>query len=260
MSRSLIYRASFAAMAALAVPAAFTSVAVLGASPALPGEVAACLQLAAFVALLLAPVAFRPPGAALTSPQVLKSICTLWLWISGLTHVTWELSWCIVHPYLHAVDGHSTWAWVWWIYGVADHRFLRSDSFVVAREWMASVVEGPLNLWILHLFRKRRTLDACRWLMIVSTMEITGTALYFGSEAFNGFANIDAGLVNFWIKFVALTWLWIVVPALVLYNAAKMLAGLLAAAGPAVPAMGAAAEAAARVRPEVPALGWAARP
>lgn len=213
----------FAAMAAFAVPLAFLAVRTGGASPGGAGEVAACFQFVAFTALLLSPVTGRPATASRLALPTLKQICVLWLWISGLTHVTWELSWCLAHPYLHGVGPADSWAWFWWIYGVADHRFLASDSFVVAREWMAAAVEGPLNFYILYLLWKGRTLPATVGLFIVSTMELTGTTLYFAVEALNGFAHVDGGLVNFWVKFVLLTLLWIVFPALSLHTAARTL-------------------------------------
>lgn len=245
MKQVSIVQAACAAAAALGVPLAYGAVVVLGADPRTAGDAAACTQLFALTGLVAAPLIFREPGEPAFSAGVLERICITWLLISGLTHVTWELSWCLMHSRLHDVGPEDTWAWFWWIYGVADRRFLTSDPFVVAREWMCALVEGPANLVLAYLMWRKRALAAASLaLIVVSTMEITGTVLYIAAEAVNGFRNINPSFVDFWVKFVLLASFWIVVPAVSVVSAAFALRERR-------PAEPAAAE-----TPPVPALGW----
>lgn len=207
-------------LAALSAPV-MLGVVVAGADPVWPGDVAASATLTGFLLLLASP--FLGPAA---ERPALWRMGSIWMWVSGITHVTWELGWCLVHQDLHGVTGEDTWAWVWWIYGLADARYVISDPFIVILEWCTAVLGGPMNAYVLWLLAKGRDRDGALWVIVVSMMELYGTVLYFGSEAFNGWHHVDTvGVVNLWVKFVGMNVVWIVFPALSIVGAFRELRG-----------------------------------
>jgi hypothetical protein len=60
--------------------------------------------------------------------------------------------------------------------------------------------------------------------MATAVVHLYSAALYFGSEVFDGYPNVDTGsFVDFWIKFWLLNGLWLVVPWVVLWWGRQML-------------------------------------
>lgn len=142
-----------------------------------------------------------------------------WLVLSGLTHATWELSWCFVSGWLHGPQASSGWRRIWSLYGVADRRYLHSDPFILILELVTGTICATLNLYVACQLARGRTRRALPALLIVSVMEVYGTVMYFGSELFSGFANVNtARFVDTWIKFFGLNVLWLIVPGFCIYE------------------------------------------
>ena len=152
----------------------------------------------------------------------LLRLCTLWLWVSGITHLTWELSWCLIHARLHGAGESDLAWWLWWVYGVADNRYLASDSFVVPMEWFTSVLGGPLAFYALRLLATGRELRGHLFVIGLSVMELYGTLLYWTTEWANGFTSADPGdPLNFYVKFIGINALWVIFPALSIWVAGR---------------------------------------
>ena len=115
---------------------------------------------------------------------------------------------------------------LWAVYGTADARYLHHDPFVLALELCTGLIASTLNLWVSwHVWRRRRVGAALVALLVVSVMEIYGTVLYFGSELFNRFANVDtSSALHTWLMFVGLNALWLTFPGWCLWELCAPLA------------------------------------
>ena len=200
---------SLIALTALNVPIWFGAVALGLVDPALAGNAAAAVTLFGLVGLNMSPLLPLRSREGVSRAERLEGVTIMWMWVSGVTHLTWELGWCLVHPYLHDVGPNDLWSWTWWVYGVADHRYLISDPFIVILEWCTVVLGGTFNFYVLWLMKTRQTRRAYVWAIVVSMMELYGTVLYFGSEVFNGMAQVDThDPINLWVKFVGMNSVW----------------------------------------------------
>lgn len=148
---------------------------------------------------------------------------TVWLVLSGLTHGSWELGWCLVSRSLGAQTS-SGWLRIWWLYGVADRRYLHADPFVLTLELVTGTLCSSLNFYAAYQLLKGRTRRALPALLVVSVMEVYGAVLYMGSELFNGLGNINtASAVDTWGKFFGLNLIWVIVPGLCIVEAIQKL-------------------------------------
>lgn len=185
---------------------------IAGADPYLMSYIIAVTTFVGMNLIMLAPILARAKGTAIT-PEAMDKLLVGWLWLTAITHVTWELGWCIAHPYLHDVGPDDTWAWFFWAYGIADTRYLFSDPFIVIMEWCTALIGGPMGFYVLWLTYKKRLKLAALWILLVSAMELYGTILYFGTEAVDGFRHVNTSHpIDLWFKFVGMNVIWIVYP------------------------------------------------
>ena len=150
---------------------------------------------------------------------VQRRVVIAWSLFAGLA-VLWDLSWCFVFRHLQAPGSEQDWRIVWAAYGRADHRFLVGDPYLVVLELVTGLCSF-LNFYVAHQLIWGNRKRALVTLFAVSIMEIYGAVIYFGSEAINGFANVDtASFVHTWIMFVGLNSLWLVFPGWCVYELA----------------------------------------
>jgi hypothetical protein len=210
------------AIALICVPGSLALIIFFKADPFLYSNIASCILIIALLTLLLSSYLYSNSENP-TIIERLITICSIWLLISGIAHVTWELSWCFVHPYLHHVTEKDKWAWIWWAYGVADRRYLISDSATVILEWVTAIISGPLTLYAFYLLKKNPQ-KAGLYILVTSLMDLYGAILFFGTEVLNGFPHIDTQhFINFWIKFWGLNSLWVFFSILCIYIASCLL-------------------------------------
>jgi hypothetical protein len=154
----------------------------------------------------------------------LRRTVIIWSLVSGIVHVTWELSWCLVSRHLATPDALHGWRKIWSLYGVADRRYLNADSFIEILEWITATIGGFLNFYVVVQARRRKLQHATVALLLVSLMEVYGTLMYLGSELFTGFANVHtASFVDAWLKFFVVNMLWIVFPGIFVYESVRYL-------------------------------------
>lgn len=154
----------------------------------------------------------------------LRRAVIVWSLVSGLVHFTWELGWCVVSRHLATPDALHGWRRIWSLYGVADRRYLHADSFILVLEWLTATIGGALNFYVVIEALRRRLQRATVALLIVSVMEVYGTLMYFGSELFTGFANVNTvSFVDTWLKFCGMNLLWVVFPGIFIYESARYL-------------------------------------
>jgi hypothetical protein len=182
-------------------------------------DVAGVVFFVAIVALLTTPWWPVPSQRGRTRFERIQSTCFLWFGVTYTTHLTWELWWLLLHDRIVA-SPDAPWAYAWWMYiDGGDGRYATADPTLVTQE-ILSVVNGIVGLTALWLWwrSKGRSPAAPLLFMATAVVHLYSTAVYFGSELFDGYPNVDTdSFVDFWIKFWLLNGLWLVVPWLVLY-------------------------------------------
>lgn len=157
-------------------------------------------------------------GPARTAAERVQAMCFVWFGITYTTHLSWELGWLALHDRI--VDSpDSAWAYVWWMYiDGGDFRYATSDPTLVTME-ILSVANGIVGMTGLYLWWRSRGRSTTAVLLFMATavVHIYSAAVYFGSEIFDGFPNVDTGsFIDLWIKFLLLNGLWLAVPWVVL--------------------------------------------
>jgi len=225
----------------LAVPVAFALL-LMGGDPRMLGDGAATVVLVSLYTIMATPLLASRFGK--TPSERLDRMLTIWMWASGITHLTWELSWCFANVWLdthygplvaggltpEAVEAiyaqcqNDPVGWIWATYGAADGRYLNSDSFIVPMEWVTAVIGGPMTGYALWLTAKKHLRKAAAWILIVSVMELYGTVLYYTTEVFNDFQFVDtSSFYNLWVRFIGLNSIWVVFPSLSIYGCYRFL-------------------------------------
>jgi len=157
----------------------------------------------------------------------IESLCLLFLVVSCLTHLSWELVWLLFHDAIHAARD-AAWAYPWWAYiDGGDLRYAGSAPTLVTME-ILSVTNGlvgtlGLTLWFRSGGRDPRGVLLC---MAMAVVHLYSTALYFGSEILAGLPNVDtSSFLDSYVKFGLANAPWIVFPWFVLYWGQRTLRG-----------------------------------
>lgn len=155
----------------------------------------------------------------------LQSLCLLFLIVSCVTHLSWELVWLIAHDTI-AVSRDAAWAYPWWAYiDGGDMRYATATPTLLMME-VLSVTNGlvcalGLVLWYRSAGRDRR---AVLLFMAMAVVHLYSTSLYYGSEILEGLPNVDTtSFLDSWIKFGLANLSWLVFPPCVLVWGAGLL-------------------------------------
>lgn len=200
-----------------------------GADPKWWGDFTVLVTWTSFFLFMFTP--FIHPNPNLTTADKYENLCILWMYASGITHLTWELSWCILNGELNAIFGElvnaygnqpetvamiyemirqQPWTWAWAVYGVADGRYLNSDTFVTPMEWV-TVIEGFMNLSTIVMIKQGKRFLALVVILVSTTMELYGTILYYATEIFNDFYFVHTErFIDLIFKFWGMNFLWII--------------------------------------------------
>lgn len=209
-----------AALACVPGPAAWAGVALGVVDPHVGSYVMVVGVCLGFVLMLAGPWV----GGDATPRQRLTDTLVLWTLMSAGAQLGWELPFSLLHRQLVGVTEHDTWAWLFWAYGVADSRYLIADPFVVVMEGFTSLVGGPIELYTVWLVSKGHLRAAARWAVLVGATQWYGDILYFGVEAFTGFAHINFDVFFDWaLKFAFLNGIWLVMPVVQVWAALRVL-------------------------------------
>lgn len=189
---------------------------ILGILPPSPTDV--------YSSCVVLPVLFVPfaafwdnPGEQRTNLEKMSEFGFLWLFISGVTQTTWELPWFILDTtgLIHNITAEDTWAWMWWVYGSADTRYITSNPTIAGLEFMAGF-SGPLELygWWLYTYGKtsRQKIAGAWWALVIGVGLTYLTGVFFVAEWHVDWVNIQQGAMGFWLKFVGLNIPWLIAP------------------------------------------------
>lgn len=149
--------------------------------------------------------------------QRIESLCLVFLVVSYLTHLTWELAWLLFHQAIQA-GRDAAWAYPWWAYiDGGDLRYASSSPTLLTME-ILSVTNGVVGVLGLSLWLRSRDARGVLLCMATAVVHLYSTSLYFGSEILAGLPNVDtSSFLDTWIKFGLVNAPWIVFPWLVLY-------------------------------------------
>jgi hypothetical protein len=157
----------------------------------------------------------------------LQSLCLLFLIVSCITHLSWELVWLVAHDSI-AASRDAAWAYPWWAYiDGGDMRYAVATPTLVLME-VLSVTNGlvcavGLLLWYRSGGSDRR---AVLLFMAMAVVHLYSTSLYFGSEILEGLPNVDtSSFLDTWVKFGLANISWLVFPPCVLLWGSRLLLG-----------------------------------
>lgn len=172
------------------------------------------------MSLVMLPILFVPfaafwdnPGEHRTQLERLAEFSYVWLFLSGVTQTTWELPWFVFDQlgWVHNITAADHWLWPWWVYGVADTRYITSNPTIAGLEFCAGFA-GPFELYACWLFKKGRRVEANWWALLIGWGLTWATVVFFVAEWHVGWMNIQDGDFGFWVKFVGLNLPWIAAP------------------------------------------------
>jgi hypothetical protein len=154
-----------------------------------------------------------------SSARRIESLCFLFMMVSYLTHLSWELVWLLFHETIQ-VSHDVAWAYPWWAYiDGGDLRYAHPTSHLITME-ILSVVNGLIGMLGLYLWfwsgrRDERGVLLC---MATAVVHLYSATLYYGGEILGGMPNVDTtSLLDTWIKFGLANAPWVVFPWFVLY-------------------------------------------
>jgi hypothetical protein len=152
-------------------------------------------------------------------------MCLLFLIVSCVTHLTWELGWLAFRESIQASPG-AAWAYPWWAYiDGGDLRYAGSSPTLLMMETL-SVLNGSIGALGLYLWYRSRGTDERGVLLCMATavVHLYSTFLYYGGELVAGLPNVDtSSFLDTWIKFGLANAPWIVFPWFVLYWGRRVL-------------------------------------
>jgi hypothetical protein len=155
-----------------------------------------------------------------------QSAALLFLVVSYVTHLSWELGWLLLHDRIAAARD-AAWAYPWWAYiDGGDARYAVAPPSLVAVE-MLSVTNGLLGVAALTLWWRSSGRDGRAVLLFMATavVHLYSTSLYYLSEIVAGLPNVDTrSFTGLWIKFGLANSPWLTMPWVVLWWGRRMLA------------------------------------
>jgi hypothetical protein len=177
------------------------------------------------------------PGENRTTLEKSNEFLMVWFPITAASEIFWELVWLVgdVLGYMDLTE-QDRWGWLWWIYGVADIRYLTSDPGLYAVETF--VVIGGITLFV-QWFRLGtagddigKRINALWWSCFALTNNLTAFGIYYVSETRASFEHLEQGFWGFVLKFLFMNSPWLVGPAICLPFIVKQLAYLYRISGP----------------------------
>jgi hypothetical protein len=148
----------------------------------------------------------------------IQSLCLLFLIVSCITHLSWELVWLLAHDAI-AASRDAAWAYPWWAYiDGGDMRYAQATPTLLTME-VLSITNGLICALGLVLWYRSdgRDLRAVLLFMAMAVVHLYSTSLYYGGEIIAGLPNVDtSSFLDTWIKFGLANASWLVFPPCVL--------------------------------------------
>ena len=151
--------------------------------------------------------------------QRVRSAVLLFIVVSYVTHLSWELGWLLLHERIAAARD-SAWAYTWWAYiDGGDQRYATAPVELLTIE-VLSIVNGLVGVAALILWWRSHGRDPRAVLLVMATavVHLYSTSYYFLSEMIAGMPNVDTtSFTDTFIKFGLANAPWLTMPWLVLW-------------------------------------------
>lgn len=217
----------------LAFPLASVAVFQLRADRALTADVVAWVYSIGLFAAFSTSFWPLPGSQTWDRERRIQSAVLLFLVVSYLTHLTWELVWLVLHERI-ARAHDAAWAYTWWVYiDGGDQRYATAPVALLTIETL-SVLNGVVGATALGLWWRSRGRDMRAVLLMMATavVHLYSTSYYFLSEIIAGLPNVDtSSFTDTFIKFGLANAPWLTMPWLVLYWGQRALRSAAAAPG-----------------------------
>ncbi len=144
----------------------------------------------------------------------IESLVLVYLGMSYVTHLSWELGWLLLRDTI-AASPDVPWTYIWWAYiDGGDLRYAKPDINLIVME-ILSVTNGVIGLWALITFLRssRQSRLAVLVLGATAVVHLYSASLYYLTEILDGLPNVNTeSFIATWIKFGLANSPWIVVP------------------------------------------------
>jgi len=187
--------------------------------PHLMSYIAASAMVICWLAIVTAPLVF--PGGAAKSVR-LTALIFFWGLITVWAPVMWDFTWFLVHRLVDGATANDHWLWYWWMYAVADTRFLRSDPLMLMLEAWSGVL-GFVQAYALVQLYKGRLRTAFFVSTVANVVQFYGTSVFFGHEVLLDFRNIQPNFFNFYVKWWGMNGFWLIMPWVTTYAYVQLL-------------------------------------
>ncbi len=214
MNSLLLFRCLLFGAVALAFPAAAVAVFAFGCDRHAAADVLSVVY--SFGIALGLSTAFWPLRCVSdwSAARRVESLVLIYLGMSYVTHLTWELGWLVAHA---AITAHpeAPWAYAWWAYiDGGDARYAHPSVTLLAMEGL-SVANGVIGTLALTTFLRsnRRSRVAVLVLAATAVVHLYSASLYYLTELLAGLPNVNtASFIGTYIKFGFANAPWVVVP------------------------------------------------
>lgn len=149
-----------------------------------------------------------------SAAQRLESLVLLYLGMSYVTHLSWELGWLVLH---HAIIAHpdAFWTYTWWAYiDGGDARYAHPSGTLLALETL-SVTNGAVGMAALwrYLASGRRGKTAVLVMAATAVVHLYSASFYYIGEILDGLPNVNTeSFIGTYIKFGLANTPWVVFP------------------------------------------------
>lgn len=160
-----------------------------------------------------------PDLRAWPAERRVRSAVFLFLIVSYVTHLSWELGWLLFHDRI-AEARDAAWAYTWWAYiDGGDLRYAKAPVELLTIETL-SVANGLVGVTGLALWWRSRGRDYRATLLIMATavVHLYSTSYYYLTEILAGLPNVDtSSFTGTFIKFGLANAPWLTMPWVVLW-------------------------------------------
>jgi cholestenol delta-isomerase len=148
-----------------------------------------------------------------------ERITASWFAMTGVVHFIIE-GYVVLHPSFYKDTSGGVLPEIWKEYTQADSRYATRDSFVISMEAVTAFVEGPACFLAVYGILARRPWAYTVQIM-VSLGQIYGDVLYFATTVLEGLVHSRPEFLYFWFYFVVVNSVWIAIPSIVIFRAAR---------------------------------------
>ena len=141
----------------------------------------------------------------------------VWFLMCGLIHCVLEGFYVANHNVIQGTKGLL--ADIWKEYAKSDSRYLTRDPNVLAIEILTAAVIGPLCFICAWYILKRKSRQYTLQ-MFISTSQLYGVLIYYMGAGFDEFIYCSPKPLHFWGYFFGTNAFWVVMPIIMLRNAA----------------------------------------